>query len=156
MNDRRLMNIVFFLFLFVMVTIGLAFAERECTHQVVHSDGTITITTDCSSSYTKTSENFWNQFVFRTLVTNLLDNVQWGMQNLQDRVAEIFTAQAHAKQIAGDMLQKEQSVMEAQQTKHQEQEIQLENLKERQEMQLENLKERQEMQKQQQRDLSRI
>jgi hypothetical protein len=135
MDKSKFLNIAFFLFLFVMLTNGLAFAERDCTHKVViNPDGTKTITTDCTSERTITSEDFWNGYLFRTLENTLRDRINEGIQNIQDRLAEIFSTQDNLKQKAADAREREQDAIESQQLKHQDQEIQLEGLKEREEM----------------------
>jgi hypothetical protein len=135
MNNCKFLQKVLLGFLFVMLTNGLAFAERVCTNHIVTSNGVKEITTDCSSTYTQTSENFTNQFLFTTLIDNLRDRVNSGVQDFQDRLAAIFSSQAQAQQIASDLREKEQEEMETQQMKRQEQEIQLENLKYQQQVQ---------------------
>lgn len=137
MDKYKFLSIALLCFSFIVLTNQLAFAERSCTRQVESSDGIKTITTDCSSSYTQTSDNFWNRFLFSTLAQNLKDNVQWGMQIIQDRLANIFSAQDHSEQIAAETKRKQQDAMEAQQTKREQAEARLEDLKERQEMQKE-------------------
>jgi hypothetical protein len=128
-------TIMLFLFSFVMLTTGLAFAEHECTRQVSSSDGTKFINVDCTSSYTVTSEDFWNRYLFSTLVSNLRSSVHWGVENFQARLAEIFSGQDHSRQIAADMRDKEQEAIEDQQAKHQQEVVQLEDARERQAMQ---------------------
>ena len=139
MGERKFLNIVLLSFSFVMAINGLAFAGQECTHQAVRSDGTTIISTDCSSSSMQTeqpgAENFWNRYFFGALVNNLMSSISSGIQNLKDQYAKIFLAEAHSKQVAADARAKEQEAIEAQQSKHQEQEMQLEDLKERQDIQ---------------------
>jgi hypothetical protein len=137
MKEMHFLSIACLAFLFFIAANDPAFAERDCTHQVVRSDGTISITTDCSASYTQTeapgAENFRNAYFFRTIVNNLMDSVHWGMQNMKERLAEIFSSQDRSRQISADAREKEQEAMDAQQIKLQEQQVQLENLKDRQE-----------------------
>ncbi len=133
-NEKKFLSIVLLLFSFVIVTNGLAFAERECTHQVVvNPDGTKTIIINCSSSYTKTqapgAENFRDRYFFNTLVNNLMDNVNRGLQNFQDRTADRSSIQVKTYQIAADSREKEREAIDAERTKQQEQKTKLENSK---------------------------
>jgi hypothetical protein len=140
MNKGKFLFTLLCGFTFVMLINGLAFAEHECTRQVVRSEGDIDITTDCSASYSQTSENFTNRFLFSTLISNLRNNVNWGLENLQDRLSEIFSNQDKAKMIAHDLKEREEEAREAQQIRIQGEETQIADLKDRQEVQ----KERQE------------
>ncbi len=134
MNERKFLSIVFLWFSFVMLTNDLAFAERQCTHQVINnSDGTKTIITNCSSSYTKTqapgAENFRDRYFFSTMVDNLFNRVNRGIQNIQDQSVGSSSTQVIADQTAADSRQKEQEAIDAQRIKQQEQEARLENSK---------------------------
>ncbi len=124
-------------FAFIMLTCTLAFAERDCTRQVVRSDGTVDITVDCSSSYQQTSENFTNRYLFETLIENLKNSVSWGMQDLEEKYSALFSSQDKAKQFAYDTQEKEQSARDSQQIKLLGQETQMQDLKDRQEYQKE-------------------
>jgi hypothetical protein len=135
MNKSKFSRRVLLSFSFVMLTSSLAFAAHDCTRQVVRSDGTTYINVDCSSAYEQTSENFTNRFLFSTLITNLQENLHWGMQDLQAKLSAIFLSQAKAKQSIADLKEREQEAVEAQQIKLQGQEDQLANLKEQQAIQ---------------------
>lgn len=137
MNKCKLLKMVLLCFSFVVLTDGLASAERDCTRQVERSDGTKTVTVDCSSSYTETSQDFWNRYLYSTLVQNLKNSLRWDMQYMQDRLSEIFSTREHSSQVMADMKEKEQETADAQQMKQQQQESRMEDLKERQEMQKE-------------------
>src|SRR4029077_15688526 len=97
MNNRFLI-IVLFLFSFVMLINSLAYAERECTRQVTGSGGTKSITIDCSSSSTETSENFTNRNLFSTLASNLMDRIHSGIQDFRAKLAAIFSSREHSEQ----------------------------------------------------------
>lgn len=120
-----------------MMTAAPAFAVHECSRQVVRSDGTKTITTECTASTTITSLDFWNRYLYGTLIRNLERNVQTGLQNLQDQWARISSAQDHAKQVAADMDEKIKQDRDAQEVKQQDAEIRMQDLKQQQEMQKE-------------------
>ncbi len=134
MNERKSLIIILVSFSFIMLTNGLAFAERQCTHQVIQNpDGTKTIISDCSSSYTKTqepgAEHFRDRYFFSTIVDNLFNSVNWGIQNIQDQTAGSSSTQVMADQTAADSRQKEQEAIDAQRINQQEQEAQLKNFK---------------------------
>lgn len=131
MNQVKFLSVALLLISFVILTNGLASAQRDCTHQVVRSDGTKIISTDCTSSYSQTSEI--TRFPYFS-VNNFLNNVNISIQNMQDRFAAIFSSQDISRQIAANNREKEQEALEAQRMQHQEQKIQLENLKEQQEI----------------------
>lgn len=135
MNKYKPLILVLLCFSFVVLTSGLAFAD--CTKQVVNADGTKTITTACASTKTEASDNFWNRYLFTSLEKNLQDSIRWQMQNIQDQLAKIFSAQQHSKQVAADVKEKEQEMRDAQQEKQQQQQIQIDNLKDQQAMQRE-------------------
>jgi hypothetical protein len=137
MPKLKLWNIALFCFSLMLLASTPALAERNCTRQVSTSDGTKDITTDCSSSYTVSSDDFWNRYYFSTLVRNLEDNLHSNMQLIQDKMAAIFSLQDHAKQVGADMKVKEQERMEYQQDRQLQQEDQMESLRDRQEMQKE-------------------
>ncbi len=131
MTERKCLIIVLLCFSLLMLTNGLAFAERQCNNQIVNSDGTLTVTSDCTGSYTKTSEITRHPW---PLVNKFLDNVQQDIQQFQDRLAQTFQSQDRSKQTTADTRAREQEAIEAQQMKQQQQEIQSENLKQQQEM----------------------
>jgi len=118
---------------FFLLTGSLAFAERDCTRQVVRSDGTVDITIDCTSETSQTSENFTNRYLFSTLINNLKNDVNWGMQDLQAKYSSLYSSQDKAKQFACDTQEKEQQARDDEQIKLQSQETQLQDLKDRQE-----------------------
>jgi hypothetical protein len=133
MNNNKVLSVIIFSFLFVILTNGLAFAERSCTRQVTHSDGTVTIDTSCSSSYTRTSEIIRNPNDLKSMVADLMDKVNRGIQNLRDRLANMTSSRESSQQFTSDIREKTQESIEAQRAKSQEQKIKLENLKDRQE-----------------------
>ncbi|MBF0504158.1 MAG: hypothetical protein HQL14_03550 [Candidatus Omnitrophica bacterium] len=134
MNRRKFLSITFLLFLFVAVTDPSAFAERTCTHQIEDSGGTKTIITDCTSSHNQTSEITRNWHYISFLVSNFMDRVNQGIQNMQSQFSTMITGQ-DPKQLAADTRQKEQDARDMQRQIHEGQDIQAEALKDRLEMQ---------------------
>lgn len=132
MKERKFLRIALLSFSFIVAASGLAFAGHDCTRQVVNSDGTIDVTTDCSSSRTLTqapgAENFRDRYFFRTTEDDLLDSARLGMQGFEDRTGETFSAQT-TDQIAADSREKQQEAIDAQRFKEREQETKLEDSK---------------------------
>jgi len=129
MNTRKLLGTIMLFFSFLFLTNDLAFAEHQCTHQVVHSDGTVTISTDCSATYTTTSTKsdpgmYQVPYYLNTLENNLLDSVNGGTPYYQDPLATTPSGLTTA-----DIKDKQEQIMDAQKIKQQEQENQLQNYK---------------------------
>jgi hypothetical protein len=110
---------------------NLAFAAHDCSRQVVNADGTIDITTDCSSSYSTSalpvSETLQNQYLYSTLAENLQDSITQGLQISSEGPASPTLSQGQLDQAAADSQQKEQQAIEEEQTRQQDQEARAEN-----------------------------
>jgi hypothetical protein len=84
-------------------------------------------------------------FSFQTWLSDMVDRVNAGIQNIQDRLAGISSSQEHLKQVAADSLQKEKQAIEDAKMREEDGEVRAQDLKEQQEAQ-----------KQQQKDLMQI
>ena len=129
MNTQKILSTIMLLFSFLFLTSSLSFAEHQCAHQVVHSDGTVTISTDCSSAYTTSSTKsdpgmYQVPYYLNTLQNNLLDSVNGGTSYYQDPLATTPLGMTTA-----DIKDKQEQTIEAQKIKQQEQENQLQNYK---------------------------
>jgi len=112
MKISKFFSIALLLFSFVFLTKDFGFADNA-----------------------QTSGSFWNASNYSSLVNNLMNNVDIGIQNIQDKLADLFLAQDRSKQIAADTREKEQEALESQQAKQRDQESQMQELKDRQETQ---------------------
>lgn len=112
-----------FLFGSLMVLASDSFAERNCTRTVVTSDGTKTITVDCSSTFTKEKnpDIIRNPQDLNQLKDDFLQNTKDSLQNFKDKTADKAPSQDTSEQIATDSKEKEQAAIDAVRQKQQEQ-----------------------------------
>jgi len=134
MITRKLLSSIILLFSFLFLTSSLTFAEHQCTHQVVHSDGTVTISKDCSATYTTSSTKsdpgmYQVPYYLNTLQNNLLDSVNGGTPYYQDPLAS-----TPSQLTTSDIKDKQEQTIEAQKIKQQEQENQLQTYKQQHSM----------------------
>ena len=117
MMIRKLLSIVFLGVSLGMLTSTLASADRQCTNHVDRSNGEITITSDCTASFNKTSVSFLNRHLVDERIQNLNDKVAWGLQNLKDRSADNASSLDHSRQVIADLKDQQAMRLEQQQDK---------------------------------------
>jgi hypothetical protein len=134
MDHRKFIKITLLSLSLVVLISARALAERNCTRQVVHADGTTTVDFSCTSTDSHPSEHFWSSWFYNDMFNNLLERVQEGLQSFRDRITNSSSVEDKSKQFSANIREKEEGSREAQQRKQQDQEAKLEDLKERQEM----------------------
>jgi len=115
----------------------MAFAQHDCTRQVVHSDGSITITTDCSATNVPGREQgeYRVPYYLGTLESNLLNNANGGSQSYDAQSAASTTStQVNPQQVATESQTQAQQAIDAEQEKQQEEKDKLDDYKQQHSM----------------------
>ena len=99
------------------MTTALASAESDCTNNIINSDGEVTVSSDCASSYAKT-KNFdivHNPGYLDYLENDFTGKVNTNLKDLEDQIADKSFSQDSPDQIAADSKTKQEEAIEKEQ-----------------------------------------